>query len=79
MKYVYLTLWLMYLCISGLVLKAFSEVDVHFILFEFAVVLLWETMTFYWIMWGPRNGDPMGITLLKWEQLLFLLQILKLI
>ena len=40
MKYVYLTLWLMYLCISGLVLKAFGEVDIHFILFEFAVVLL---------------------------------------
>ena len=22
-------------------------------------------MTFYWIIWGPRNGNPMGITLLK--------------
>ena len=28
------------------VLKAFSEVDIHFVLFESVVVLLWETMTF---------------------------------
>ena len=47
------------------VLKAFSEVDIHFVLFEFVVVLLWETMTFYWVIWGPHSGDPMGITLLK--------------
>ena len=26
---------------------------------------LWETMTFYWIMWGPHNGNPIEITLLK--------------
>ena len=46
-------------------LKVFSEVDVHFVLFESVVVLLWETMTFCWIIWGPHNGDLMGITLLK--------------
>ena len=28
------------------VLKAFSEVDIHFVLFESVVVSLWETMTF---------------------------------
>ena len=49
-----------------IVLKAFSDVDIHFVLFEFVVVLLWKTMTFYWIVWGPHNGGPMGITLLKW-------------
>ena len=42
-----------------------SEVDIRFALFEFAVVLLLESMAFYWIMWGPHNGGPMGITLLK--------------
>ena len=47
------------------VLKAFSEVDIHFVLFEFVVVLLWETMTLYWIIWRPHHGDPMGITILK--------------
>ena len=46
-------------------LEAFSEVDIHFVLFEFFVVLMSETMTFYWIMWGPLNEDPMRITLLK--------------
>ena len=25
-------------------------------------------MTFYWIIWRPRNGDPMGITLFKLEK-----------
>ena len=34
---------------------------------NFVVVLLWETMTFRWIIRGPHNGDPMGITLLKSE------------
>ena len=46
-------------------LKAFSQVDIHFVLFEFVVALLSETMTFYWIIWGPHNGDPMVITLLN--------------
>ena len=49
----------------GFFLKTCSEVDTHFVLFEFAVVLLWETMTFYLIIWGPHNGDPVGIALLK--------------
>ena len=31
-------------------LKAFSEVDINFVLFEFIVVLLWKTMTFHWII-----------------------------
>ena len=22
-------------------------------------------MKFYWIIWGPHNGNPVGITLLK--------------
>ena len=38
------------------VLKAFSEVDIHLVLFAFVVVLLRETMTFYWILWGPQKG-----------------------
>ena len=24
---------------------------------------------FYWIIWGPHNGNPMGITLLKCKKL----------
>ena len=32
---------------------------------EFIIVLLWESKKFYWIMWGPHNGDPIGITLFK--------------
>ena len=66
MKYLYLTPWLTYYSFQpfiGFVLKAFFEVDIHFVLFEF-VVSLWETMTFYWIIWRPYNEDPMGITLL---------------
>ena len=47
------------------ILNACSEVDIHFVLFEFVVVLLWEIMVFSWIIWGPHNGNPMGITLLK--------------
>ena len=47
------------------VLNACSKVDIHFVLFEFVVVLLWEARTFYRIMWAPHNGDHMGITLLK--------------
>ena len=31
-------------------LKAFSEVDIHFVLFELAVVLLGQTMSFHWII-----------------------------
>ena len=45
--------------------NACNEVDIHFILFEFDVTLLWETMTFYWIILGPHNGDPLRMTLLK--------------
>ena len=26
-------------------------------------------MMFYWIIWGPHNGNPMGITLLKCKKL----------
>ena len=39
------------------VVNACSEVDIHFVLFEFVVVLLWETMTFYWIVCCSVNGD----------------------
>ena len=48
-------------------LKVLSEVDIHFVLFEFAVVLLWETMTVDWIIWWLHNGDPMVTTLLKYN------------
>ena len=48
--------------------NAFNEIDIRFVLFEFVVVLLLESMTFYWIMWGPHNVDPMGITLLKYAK-----------
>ena len=48
------------------VLDASGEVNILFVLFEFVVVfLLCQTMRFYWIIWGPHNGDPIGITLLK--------------
>ena len=61
--------WCMYLFqpFIWVVMNACSKVNIHFVLFEFVVVvfLLWETMTFYSIIWGPHNGDPMGITLLK--------------
>ena len=43
MKYVYFTPWLVYLFVSALywiVLNASSKVDIHFVLFEFVVVLL---------------------------------------
>ena len=40
----------------GFVLSACNEIDIRFVLFEFFVVLLWETMTFYWIIWAP-HGD----------------------
>ena len=49
------------------VLKSFSEVDIHFVLFEFVAVFLWETKTFYWIIWGLHDGDLMRITLLKFS------------
>ena len=49
------------------VLKSFSEVDIHFVLFEFVIVFLWETKTFYWIIWGLHDGDLMRITLLKFS------------
>ena len=39
-------------------LKVLSEVDINFVLFEFVVVLLWETMTVDWIIWWTHNGDP---------------------
>ena len=57
----------------GFALNACSEIDIYFVLFEFVVVLLWESMTFYWIKWRPHNGDPMGITLLKYYTTHFLL------
>ena len=71
-KYVYFTPWLMNvsICFSLLldfVLKFCGEVDIHFVLFEFVVVLLWETMTFYWIIWVTHTGNPMGITLLTFN------------
>ena len=48
------------------VIDACGKVNIDFVLFKFVVVfLLWEAMTFYWIMWGLHNGDPMGITLFK--------------
>ena len=50
------------------ILKSFIEEDIHFVLLEFVVVLLWETMTFYWIIWRPQNGDPMRITLLNFNE-----------
>ena len=64
------------------VLKTFSDVEIRFILFEIVVALLWETMTFYWIIWGPHNGDPTGITLLKYNilyasSILYLYSLLK--
>ena len=31
----------------------------------FVVVLLLKTMEFHFVMWGPHNGDSMGITLFK--------------
>ena len=40
----------------GFVLSACNEIDIRFVLFEFFVVLLWETMTFYWIIWA-LHGD----------------------
>ena len=49
-------------------LNAFNEVDIRFVLFEFVVVLLLESMACYWIMWEPHNVDPMGITLLKYAE-----------
>ena len=49
----------------NIIFKAFREVDIHFVLLELVVVLLWETMTFYWIIWERHNGDPMGISLVK--------------
>ena len=50
-------------------MKAFSEVDIDFVLFEFVVALLRETMMFYWIIWRPHNGDLMGITLHKFSNI----------
>ena len=47
------------------VLNVCSEVDIHFVLFKFVVVLQWENMFLYWIIWGPGNGGLIGITLLK--------------
>ena len=29
-------------------------------------------MAFYWIIWEPHNGDPMGITSLKLQVLISL-------
>ena len=44
MKYVYITPLLMYLFLSALYwiwfFYAFSEIDIHFVLFEFVVVLV---------------------------------------
>ena len=60
------------------VVNACSEVDNHFDLFEFAVVLMWETMTFIGLY-----GDPTGITLLKfnffggWNQWMWLVSCRK--
>ena len=40
------------------VLNACGEVNVHFVLFEsFVVFLLLETMTLYWIIWGPHGEN----------------------
>ena len=51
------------------VLKAFSKVDIHFVLFKFVAVLLSETMTFYWIIWRPNKGDLMTITSLRYKSM----------
>ena len=64
------TPWLMYLFVSQpfihfFFLNAGSKVDICFALFEFVALLLWETITFYWIIWWTHNRDPMGITLFK--------------
>ena len=51
-------------------LNTCRKVYIHFFYYfvlrcKFIVVLLWESKKFYWIMCGPHNRDPMGITLLK--------------
>ena len=59
--------WYMYSChpFNRVFLNTCRKVYIHFFYYfvlrcEFVVVLLWESKKFYWIMWGPHNGDPWG-------------------
>ena len=57
----------------GFLLNVCIKINIHFVYYfvlrcKFVVALLWGNKKFYWIIWGHHNGDPMGITFLKWAQ-----------